>query len=237
MKCLGGKVVFITGAGSGIGRAVAKGFLHDGANVVAMNRSAAGPKAPAFIHQNLVTVIGDVCSENEVRQAVRAALKHFGRIDILINNAGVNHNSEFLHQKPTVWAEQIQVNRLGAALCIRHVLQAMLKQGYGRIVNIGSRDGETARACSTGYSASKAGLVVFARSLSKELELANNADILVNTVIPGLTRTRMSREGQNPEEVYPFILEAATFPRGGPNGRVFFRGKDYPFFAPFVGST
>jgi NAD(P)-dependent dehydrogenase (short-subunit alcohol dehydrogenase family) len=234
MKPLEGKVVFLTGAGSGIGRALAKGFLQDGARVVALNRSRAPPRS-SLRDKRLITVIGDVRSETDVRRAIKAALDRFGRIDILVNNAGVSHTCEFAAQSPAVWAEQILVNLVGAALCTHHALRAMVKQGHGRIVNIGSRDGETARAFASGYSASKAGLAVFARSLSRELNHPNAADILINTVIPGPTRTGMSRQGQDPEEVYPFVRDAATLPKGGPNGRVFFRGQDYPFFGPFAG--
>jgi NAD(P)-dependent dehydrogenase (short-subunit alcohol dehydrogenase family) len=222
----------ITGAGGGIGRALAAGFLEDGANVVALNRSRT--KRP-LRHRRLLTLLGDVTSEADVQSAVEAAVTRFGRIDVLVNNAGVNHPGEFVSQPLSDWVEQVQVNLVGAGICTHFVLCQMKSQGYGRVVNLVSRDAENARPFCSGYAASKAGLVTLTKSLSREID--GDGDILVNAVIPGLTKTGMCPNGQEPEAVYPFVREAATLPAGGPNGRIFFRGRDYPFFAAFSGHS
>jgi NAD(P)-dependent dehydrogenase (short-subunit alcohol dehydrogenase family) len=114
MKRLNGKVVLLTGAGSGIERALAKGFLRDGARVVALNRSPTTRKS-SLQNKHWITMVGDVRSEKDVLRAVNTAVDRFGRIDILVNNAGVNHTCEFVTQEPAVWAEQILVNLVGAA--------------------------------------------------------------------------------------------------------------------------
>ena len=103
----------------------------------------------------------------------------------------------------------------------------MKSQGYGRVVNIVSRDAENARGFCSGYAASKAGLVTLTKSLSREIGGAG--DILVNAVIPGLTKTGMCPKGQEPQAVYPFVREAATLPAGGPNGRIFSTGATTRF--------
>jgi chlorinating enzyme len=220
----------ITGAGGGIGRALAAGFLDDGAFVVALNRS---PAKQPLKDRRLLTLLGDVTSKADVERAVEAAVARFGRIDVLVNNAGVNHRGEFVSQPLSEWVEQVQVNLIGAAICTHFVLRQMKSQGYGRVVNIVSRDGENPRGYASGYSASKAGLVTLTKSLSREIGPPLDEDILVNAVIPGLTKTGMCPYGQEPEAVYPFVREAATLPAAGPNGRIFFRGREYPFFATF----
>jgi NAD(P)-dependent dehydrogenase (short-subunit alcohol dehydrogenase family) len=224
----------ITGAGGGIGRALAAGFLEDGAFVVALNRSRA--KRP-LRDRRLLTILGDVSSNADVARAVEAAIKRFGRIDVLVNNAGVNHRGEFVSQPISEWVEQVQVNLVGAAICTHFVLRQMKNQGYGRVVNVVSREAENPRGLASGYAASKAGLVTLTKSLSREIGPPGGDDILVNAVIPGVTRTGMCPEGQEPEVVYPFVREAATLPAGGPTGRVFFQGNDYPFFAEFNGHS
>jgi NAD(P)-dependent dehydrogenase (short-subunit alcohol dehydrogenase family) len=223
----------ITGAGSGIGRALAAGFLEDGAFVVALNRSRV--KRPRR-ERRLLTILGDVSSNADVARAVEAAIKRFGRIDVLVNNAGVNHRGEFVAQPISEWVEEVQVNLVGAAICTHIVLRQMKTQGYGRVVNLVSREAENPRGFASGYAASKAGLVTLTKSLSREIGPPGD-DILVNAVIPGLTKTGMCPEGQEPEVVYPFVREAATLPGGGPTGRVFFQGRDYPFFAEFSGAS
>jgi chlorinating enzyme len=223
----------ITGAGGGIGRALAAGFLEDGAFVVALNRSRA--KMPLRDRRPL-TILGDVSSNADIARAVEAAIKRFGRIDVLVNNAGVNHRGEFVSQPISEWIEQVQVNLVGAAICTHIVLRQMKTQGYGRVVNLVSREAENPRGFASGYAASKAGLVTLTKSLSREIDPPDD-DILVNAVIPGLTKTGMCPEGQEPEVVYPFVRQAATLPAGGPTGRVFFQGRDYPFFADFSGDS
>jgi len=223
----------ITGAGGGIGRALAAGFLEDGAFVVALNHSRT--KRP-LRDRRLLTILGDVSRNADVAHAVAAAIKRFGRIDVLVNNAGVNHRGEFVSQPISEWAEQVQVNLVGAAICTHTVLRQMKAQGYGRVVNLVSREAENPRGLASGYAASKAGLATLTKSLSREIGPPGD-DILVNAVIPGLTKTEMCPEGQEPEAVYPFVRQAATLPAGGPTGRIFFHGRDYPFFAEFSGDS
>lgn len=130
------RVVVITGAGSGIGEALAVGFASDGASVVGFGRreaslAAAAEKCPG----GMVGVAGDVTSEEDVDRLVATTMDRFGRIDVLINNAGIHGGGKLIDKKFEDWARVIEVNLTGLALCTHRLLPVMMEGGYGRIVN------------------------------------------------------------------------------------------------------
>jgi 3-oxoacyl-[acyl-carrier protein] reductase len=179
-------------------------------------------------------VIGDVTSSDDVDNAVAATVRRFGTIDVPVNNAGINRIAPLLEADFREWARVIEVNLAGLALCTHRVLLLMMKARFGRIINLVSRSAEDPVAARTAYSASKAGVIALTRALAMELDRLEDCDILVNGLIPGPTRTSMHQaDGQDPEIVFPFCLQLATLPAGGPNGRFFRKGRDYPMYEKF----
>jgi NAD(P)-dependent dehydrogenase (short-subunit alcohol dehydrogenase family) len=154
------KVVVVTGAASGIGRAVALGFDGDGARVVGFDVNQAGLEETArMCEERMLSVVGDVCSEADIDRLVAVALERYSRIDVLFNNAGISDGGVFPEIAFERWSKTIQINLIGAALCIHRVLPLMLKQGYGRIINVASRAAQSTATRGSAYAASKAGLI------------------------------------------------------------------------------
>lgn len=229
------KTVLITGGGRGIGRALVQGFLGEGARVAVLTRSEPSPlNLSDSALSRLLTMVGDVTSKDDVKKAIDASVQRFGGIDVLVNNAGVNKIAGFADCDFEDWVRVINVNLIGTALCTHEVLPLMIKAGYGRIVNIVSRSAEDPVGGRTAYSASKAGVVTFTKVLARELGELKESDVLVNGLIPGPTMTNSrTASGQAPEAVFPYCLQLAELPRGGPNGRFFRKGKDYPMYVKF----
>ena len=225
----------ITGGGRGIGRALALGFLQRGARVVIFTRSEPPPLNLTEAERvRCLSVVGDVTSSDSVQAAVTEATNRFGGIDVLVNNAGINRISPLRDADFREWARVIEINLTGLALCTQRILPVMEKARFGRIINIVSRSAEDPVAARTAYSASKAGVIAFTRALAMELQQMKGCDILVNGLIPGPTRTSMHQaDGQDPELVFPFCLQLATLPAGGPNGRFFRKGRDYAMYEKF----
>ena len=188
-----GRVALVTGASQGIGRACALALAEGGAAValaarneeklaqVAKDIEAKGGQAAAFRM--------DVSHEDEVKAAIKAALERFGRIDILVNNAGMTKDALLLRMKRTDWESVIQTNLSGAFFCTQAAIGAMLKQRWGRIINISSVFGQTGQAGQANYSASKAGLIGFTMAMAREVASRN---ITVNAVAPGYIETAMT---------------------------------------------
>jgi 3-oxoacyl-[acyl-carrier protein] reductase len=189
----------VTGASQGIGRACALALAAGGAQValaarqeeklaaVAKEIEAAGGQAHSFRM--------DVSNEEEVKSTVKAALDRFGKIDILVNNAGITKDTLLLRMKRHDWDSVIQTNLSGAFFCTQAVSSSMLRQRWGRIINITSVFGETGQAGQANYAASKAGLIGFTKAVARELASRN---ITVNAVAPGYIETAMT-EGLAPE--------------------------------------
>jgi NAD(P)-dependent dehydrogenase (short-subunit alcohol dehydrogenase family) len=226
---LEGKVVLVTGASQGIGRALARGFAADGAKVVIFARSAQElQETTQGDTEHFLAVVGDVAAEADVDRVVDAAHQRFGRVDALVNNAGIADRGELLAQPFRAWAEVIRVNLIGLALCIHRVLPGMLARGHGRVINVVSRVAEFAFPALSAYSASKAGVISFTRALAAEVGPPKHPDILINALIPGLTNTAMYHQValdpaglQEPEAVYPHTRFLVTLSAGGAHGRVF----------------
>jgi NAD(P)-dependent dehydrogenase (short-subunit alcohol dehydrogenase family) len=187
---LKGRVAVITGGAQGIGFAVAERMLNSGAAVVLWDIDAArlAQAETALARPGTVsTSIVELTMAPDIEAATADAVKAHGRIDILVNNAGITGgNAPTWELTPEVWQRVIDVNLVGPFLTCRAVVPQMLKQGYGRIVNIASVAGKEGNPNASHYSASKAGLIALTKSLAKELATKG---VLVNAVSPAAAKT------------------------------------------------
>ena len=222
-----GKVVMVTGSGSGLGRGLAHGFAADGAQVVGFGRNlrdlqetaaSARPDAPA-IH----AIQGDLGQPEDIDALFDCIEATYGRVDVLINNAALYPKLGFLECDPALWGETLRVNVIGLAHCCRRALPLMLKHGHGRILNVGSFAWKGPIPKSSDYSASKAAVSAFTKAIAGEIDRGAYPDLLINEFIPGIVRSRMSDEGEEPADVYPHARFATTLPSGGPHGVTLFR--------------
>ena len=189
------RVAIVTGAGRGIGRAVALGLAQEGARVV-VNYSRSVEAAESVVQQiaerggEAIAVQGDVADAAHVDGLVNAAVTRWGGVDILVNNAGVTRDKLILRMTEADWDAVVDTNLKGAFLCAKAVAPRMVKQRSGVIVNIGSVIGTAGGAGQVNYSASKAGLVGLTKSLAKEL---GGRNVRVNAVAPGFIETDMTQ--------------------------------------------
>jgi 3-oxoacyl-[acyl-carrier protein] reductase len=190
---LSGRVAVVTGASQGIGRACALKLAASGATVAVAARSqaklaelvqeieAAGGKASA--------VLVDVADEEQIKTAFKAALAQFGKIDILVNNAGITRDQLVMRMKRADWDSVLNTNLTSAYLCIQQAIGSMLKQRWGRIINITSVFGQMGQAGQANYAASKAGLIGLTMAIAREVGSRN---ITCNAVAPGFIETAMT---------------------------------------------
>ena len=190
---LEGRVALITGASQGIGHACAQALAREGATVAAAARNrekldhlvaeiaAAGGKAGAFVM--------DVADEEQVRSGIKSAIAQFGKIDILVNNAGITRDQLVMRMKRADWDAVLNTNLTSAYLCIQQVIGSMLKQRWGRIINITSVFGQIGQAGQANYAASKAGLIGLTMAMAREVASRN---ITCNAVAPGFIETSMT---------------------------------------------
>ena len=193
MACsLRDRVAIVTGASRGIGRAVARRLAAAGAAVVAAARSDHADGVAAEIRDaggRSVGVSVDVTDPERVEAMVRAALDEYGRIDVLVNNAGIVRDRLALRMTPEDWDAVVATNLTAAFACARAVLRPMIRQRGGRIVNVGSVVGRMGNAGQANYAASKAGLEGFSKALAREVA---SRGITVNVVAPGMIDTDMT---------------------------------------------
>lgn len=218
------KVVVTTGGGSGLGRSFAQALAADGAYVVLFGRTRETlEETAAACPQGSATVItGDVKSRDDVERLFAETEALHGRLDVLLNCAGVNPQGPWLDISHENWIDAINVNLIGVELCCRLAVPLMRRNAHGRIVNLGSRAASAAPAGWSAYSTSKAGLSTLTRMLA--LELADDENILINDLIPGITKSKMSPSGQDPADVYPYLRQLLELPAGGPSGLAWFKG-------------
>jgi 3-oxoacyl-[acyl-carrier protein] reductase len=187
------RIAFITGASRGIGRACALALSAGGARVVLAARQLGKLEAVAAEIRaaggEAFVVPVDLASQDSIKEAFSKTSKEFGRVDILINNAGLTRDGLALRMKRDDWDIVLQTNLSGAFFCIQQVLPAMVRERWGRIVNITSVVGESGNAGQANYAASKAGLIGLTKSLAQELGSRN---ITVNAVAPGFVETDMT---------------------------------------------
>jgi 3-oxoacyl-[acyl-carrier protein] reductase len=197
---LSGRVALVTGASQGIGHACALKLAEAGATVAATARNqqkldelvaqitAAGGKAAAFPL--------DVADEEQIKATFKAAIAQFGKIDILVNNAGITRDQLVMRMKRADWDAVLNTNLTSAYLCVQQVIGSMLKQRWGRIINVTSIFGQTGQAGQANYAASKAGLIGLTMAIAREVGSRN---ITCNAVAPGFIETAMT--AALPEEV------------------------------------
>jgi len=193
MNGLQGRIALVTGASQGIGRACALALAAEGATValaarneaklaeVAAEIEAAGGKAAAFAL--------DVANEESIKAGAKAVLERFGKVEILVNNAGITRDGLVLRMKRADWDDVVTTNLTGAFLLTQALLSAMLRNRWGRIVNISSVVGRTGQAGQVNYAATKAGLIGMTRSLAREVA---SRGVTVNAVAPGYVETPMT---------------------------------------------
>ncbi|HJX85119.1 MAG TPA: 3-oxoacyl-[acyl-carrier-protein] reductase [Candidatus Angelobacter sp.] len=194
-----GRVALVTGASQGIGRACALALAEAGATIALAARNE---EKLRLVQEEIESKDGraatfrmDVSNEDEVKSAVKAAIERFGKIDILVNNAGMTRDTLLLRMKRADWDAVLQTNLSGAFFCTQAVIGSMLKQRWGRIINITSVFGQTGQAGQANYSASKAGLIGFTMAMAREVA---SRSITVNAVAPGYIATAMT-EGLSAE--------------------------------------
>src|SRR5213079_522241 len=189
-----GQVAVVTGAGRGIGRAIALRFASEGARVACVSRTEENAKKVsdeinALRSESAKAYAVDVADHAAVQKIVARILEDFGRADILVNNAGVTRDGLAMRMSLEDWDAVINTNLRGAFSFIHGLVRSMTKQRNGRIINISSVIGLMGNAGQTNYAASKAGLIGFTKSLARELASRN---ITVNAVAPGFITTDMT---------------------------------------------
>ncbi|HTW80769.1 MAG TPA: 3-oxoacyl-[acyl-carrier-protein] reductase [Terracidiphilus sp.] len=193
MTTLDGRIALVTGASQGIGRACALELAKAGATMTLAARNeakladavaeieAAGGKAAAFAL--------DIASEESIKRAAKAVIDRFGKVEILVNNAGITRDTLMLRMKRADWDDVLNTNLTGTFLLTQALLPQMLRNRWGRIINMTSVVGRTGQAGQVNYAASKAGLIGFTRSLAREVA---SRGITVNAVAPGYIETPMT---------------------------------------------
>jgi 3-oxoacyl-[acyl-carrier protein] reductase len=206
-KQLQERVAIVTGASRGIGRAVALALAEQGAKVVvnyASSSMAADEVVKTILEMggNAIALQADVSKADQVDKLIEQTQEKFGRIDILVNNAGITRDTLLLRMKPEDWQAVIDLNLTGVFLCTRAVSKIMLKQRSGRIMNIASVAGQMGNPGQANYSAAKAGVIGFTKTVAKELA---SRGVTVNAVAPGFIETDMTSNLTNTEEILKLI--------------------------------
>jgi len=210
-----GRVAIVTGGRQGIGRAIAMTLAQQGAEVVIADRqSEIGAQTAAEIHaatgRKVLHFPVDVREASSVKAMVESALAEFGRIDILVNNAGTTRDTLILRMTEEDWDIILDTNLKGAFNCAQAVVKTMMKQRYGRIVNISSVSGLAGQAGQANYSASKAGMIGLTKALARELASRN---ITVNAVAPGFVPTALTEN--LPEDLKEQMMKLIPLGRWG----------------------
>lgn len=191
---LTGKVAVVTGAGRGIGKAIALRLAYEGASIVVNYRSSE-KEAKELVEEirekggTAECVQGDVSFLEDAEKVIKFAAEKFGRLDILINNAGITRDTLLLRMKEEDFDKVLQVNLKGVFNCTKHASAIMLKQKSGRIINISSVVGIIGNAGQANYAAAKAGIIGFTKSIAKEIGARG---ITVNAIAPGFITTDMT---------------------------------------------
>ena len=212
---LDGNAALVTGASRGIGEVIAVRLAKAGARI-AVNYHTGADAASRVVDAILSSggeafaIGGDVSQEDQAQCMIRQVVKQLGKLDILVNNAGITRDKLLIRMSAKEWDEVIAVNLRGAYLCMRFTLPHMMRQRYGRIVNISSVVGVSGNPGQANYAASKAGLIGVTKAMAREVASRN---ITVNAVAPGYIATAMVE--RLPEEVQQRILDRIPMGRFG----------------------
>ena len=193
------KVVIVTGAGGGIGRAIAEVAAAQGAMVVVTDIDAAAAASVAeALGSPAVSYAVDVTDRGSVAAMVAAVHAAYGRIDVLVNNAGWDRAVPFVESEPDLWEKVIDINYVGVLNTCREVLPVMAAQGAGRVVNLGSDAGRVGSSGEAVYSGAKGAIIAFSKTIAREMA---RHQVTVNVVCPGPTDTALfaSMGGDNPK--------------------------------------
>ena len=193
---LSGKAALVTGASRGIGRSIALAMAEHGADVaVNYNRSKdEAEQVKAEIEKlgvKAISVQANVTIPEDVTRMVDETKSEFGKVDILVNNAGFNRDTLILRMSLADWDEVMELNLRAVFLCTKAVLRTMMKQRWGRVINIGSVSGLAGNVGQANYAAAKAGLVGFTRAVAREMGSRN---VTANLVMPGLVITELTKD-------------------------------------------
>jgi len=200
------KIALITGASRGIGRAIALALAACGAKVV-VNYASSAQSAEEVVAEiqtmgtEAIALKADVSKTEEIDELFKAVMDKWGRIDVLVNNAGITRDTLLLRMKPEDWQRVIDLNLTGVFLCTRSAAKIMLKQRTGRIINIASVSGLMGNPGQANYSAAKAGVVGFTKTVAKELATRG---VTVNAVAPGFIATDMTHDLKS-DDILKFI--------------------------------
>jgi 3-oxoacyl-[acyl-carrier protein] reductase len=209
---LSGQIALVTGASRGIGRAIAIALSHAGACVIINYR---GNQAAAEETLNALAVQGELCpfdvgEEAQVEQAAEKIVDQHKKIDILVNNAGVTIDNLLMRTKPAEWDQIIGTNLKGTILCTKSVSRYMIRQRYGRIINLSSVVGQTGNVGQSLYAASKAGIIGFTKTVAREVA---SRGVTVNAVAPGFIESDMT--ARLPEKLRQSFIQSIPLGRFG----------------------
>ncbi len=213
-KALAGRVALVTGGSRGIGLAIARLLAEDGASVVVSGRDTgrldAAVKELEALGAPVLGVAADAAKREDCDRLVEAAKERFGRIDVLVNNAGITRDQLLVRMKDDDWDQVLDVNLRGVFLMTRAAGKVMMRQKSGRIINITSTAGAMGNPGQVNYSAAKAGVIGLTKAAARELAHWN---ILVNAVAPGLIDTDMT--AATPAEAREALLQQVPLKRVG----------------------
>jgi 3-oxoacyl-[acyl-carrier protein] reductase len=188
------RAAVVTGGAQGIGRAIVELLAQHGANImvadlIAEKAEETAKEIAAKTGRKIVAHAVNVADNASAKEMIDAAIEQLGKVDILVNNAGITRDNLIVRITEADWDAVLDINLKGAFNCSQAVVRSMMKQRYGRIVNLSSVSGVSGQAGQTNYSSSKAGLIGFTKALAKEVGSRN---ITVNAVAPGLIETRLT---------------------------------------------
>jgi len=213
-KTLNGQVAVVTGGARGIGKSICERLAAEGALLSIVDRefSIAESTAKEFRDKgiNAIAIAADVSCMDDATEAVKKTVEHFGKIDILVNNAGITKDTLLLRMTSDDWQKVLNVNLTGAFNFTKAVIKPMMKSKSGKIVNISSVVGRMGNAGQANYSASKAGLIGFTKSIAKEFASRN---ICCNAVAPGYIATEMT--GHLPEAAMQAFMMVTPMKKAG----------------------
>ncbi len=213
---LNGKIALITGGASGIGAAISRKLIESGAYAIIVDvDEQAGTNAVREYGEKAHFFYMNIADEKSVEETIDSIMKRFARVDILVNNAGITNDKLLIRMTKEDWDRVIGVNLTGTFLVTRAVVKYMMKQRYGRIINIASVIGMIGNAGQANYAASKAGIIGFTKSCAKEFASRN---ITVNAIAPGFIETRMTEK--LPEEIKQAYFKLIPLGRFGTPGDV-----------------